>query len=62
MTCPNNAYGQLACQIVQHPDRMGESFCTICHRKFHDEEKGEDDVQGLLAAVAAAILILIFAL
>jgi len=43
-SCPKNTYGQPICQIVDHPDRLGESFCATCQRRFvqpHQEKPSQ---------------------
>lgn len=34
MPCPSNALGQPLCNVVEHPDRLDESFCSTCNRRF----------------------------
>ncbi|NJO79394.1 MAG: hypothetical protein HC827_13335 [Cyanobacteria bacterium RM1_2_2] len=36
MDCPRNALGQKLCNVVEHPDRLGESFCATCNKRFQD--------------------------
>lgn len=56
MSCPQGRYGQSLCNIVNHPDRLGETFCGTCERRFLKREFGLE-VGGVFAAIAAILLI-----
>lgn len=34
MSCLRNALGQPLCNVVDHPDNAGESFCATCNKRF----------------------------
>jgi hypothetical protein len=38
MTCPRTETGQPLCHIVDHPDRLNESFCSTCNLRFQKDQ------------------------
>ncbi len=61
MSCPRDAFGQPACQIVQHPDRPTESFCATCQRRFNAEPNKEAFpwLPMILGAFAVVLLLVV---
>jgi len=65
-SCPKNTYGQPICQIVDHPDRHGESFCATCQRRFVQSREGtpsqstsQNDGFGFLSIVGGVCVALL---
>jgi hypothetical protein len=34
MTCLRDQSGKLLCQIIEHPDRPNQSFCSTCGNRY----------------------------
>ena len=68
MPCPKNANGQSVCQIIDHPDRVNESFCATCQRRFAQTYQGPnpaiastEDSFGLLPIVLGVCMAFLIA-
>ncbi len=59
MSCTKNSLGQSSCQIVQHPDRLGESFCATCNRRFANRDETLEAVPLALTTGFALLLLLL---
>ena len=56
MTCPLGDHGQSLCNLVDHPDRPNQSFCSVCQRRFQ-RYGAFNELLGLMAAIAAIVFL-----
>jgi len=40
--CPRDQFGNTVCRLCAHPDNPGESFCTICNKRFHEHDRNSN--------------------
>jgi hypothetical protein len=57
MSCPHDILGKPVCYIVEHPDRSQERFCTICKKRFVEQESNAGF--WLFMAVVVILLVLL---
>ncbi|WP_275523499.1 hypothetical protein [Kamptonema sp. UHCC 0994] len=60
MSCPHDILGKPVCYIVEHPDRPQERFCTICKKRFVEQEYNTS-IWLLIALVLIVLVVLLSA-